>query len=283
MRPSGRRRWLSLSVETVLLGTLVCTAAIVFLPSCSRSRAQARCIEKVAEVRNSLEKAGVTDGPLSANGQPGLPLGQEAWLEGLPQLERVKPELASWESIGGCGVGGSGGGDVRWIGRRAPGGRIETECLMSFSAGEDLKTGKINFKASGDVPGRFNIGLQVPYLYSRRHDADYEALIGYSKALVVSSMGDLNLLVSRKFGTSLSPTIVLAPRALPPRNIPLSRATSKNQSHCPSSAGRSVLLCMNVMYSIYLLLCGPSRSLRLCVDSLPLCPPRLCGARISPH
>ncbi|HHN47292.1 MAG TPA: hypothetical protein ENN09_07605 [Planctomycetes bacterium] len=119
----------------------------------------------------------------------------------MPLLTTLKPETAAWASVGGCGVGGSGGGgSVRWIGRRVPGGRVETELLATYSAGDDLKTAKTNVKVTAEVPGRFNVGLQIPYLYSERRDADYEAMIGEERPLRVHELGDLNLLVSRKFG-----------------------------------------------------------------------------------
>src|SRR5262249_31536805 len=39
------------------------------------------------------------------------------------RLEHLSPLLASWETIGGCGAGGTGGvGTVKWIGRNTMGG-----------------------------------------------------------------------------------------------------------------------------------------------------------------
>lgn len=198
---SDRSRWVTVVIETVLFGALAGMVAIVFLPSCARSRTQARCLERVAEVRSVLEGVSTEQGTdYLTEGKPVARAGKDAQSMTLPPLATIEPTTSSWASIGGCGVGGSGGGDIRWIGRRAPGGLIETECLVSYSAGEDLKTTKVSFKASGDVPGRFNIGLQVPYLYSRRYDSDYVLFSGIDEDLVVSSMGDLALLVSRKFG-----------------------------------------------------------------------------------
>jgi hypothetical protein len=117
--------------------------------------------------------------------------------ESLLDVRRPAPELASWGDFGGCGVGGGGaGGGIRWIGRRSGGGYVEMEMLGSISDGEDLSSRSLQFKATGDVPGRLNVGIQVPYLSNVRHDENFPG--GYD--LETDGLGDLSLLISRKFG-----------------------------------------------------------------------------------
>ncbi|MBN1809897.1 MAG: hypothetical protein JW909_12590 [Planctomycetes bacterium] len=157
----------------------------------------ARASVVTAETR---EPAVVTEAAVSRGIGGLLAAGRVSAPEDLP-WRPGEPEPAAWESIGGCGVGGSGGaGDVRWVGRRVPGGRIEPEATISYSAGEDLETARLSFKITSQLPNRFTIGLSVPYLYSERWDSDYELLVGEHRPLRVSSLGDVSLLASRKFG-----------------------------------------------------------------------------------
>jgi hypothetical protein len=50
------------------------------------------------------------------------------------RVERLEPVLASWQDVGGCGVGGGPGavrGGVRWIGRNVTGGLVGFEAITS--------------------------------------------------------------------------------------------------------------------------------------------------------
>ncbi len=175
------------TAEVLVFGAAAACLVATLLPDARRGCERARRTRWVRNVREAARGGG----PAQGSGA-----GEE-----LLFLDAVGVELASWGNIGGCGVGGGGGGGgVRWIGRRSPGGQVEVECVISHASGEDLKTTKLDLKVSGDVPGRFNVGVSVPYLHSVRHDPDYEDATGRDDPLKVDSWGDLSLLVSRKFG-----------------------------------------------------------------------------------
>ena len=186
-----RARWVSRGIEALLIGAVAAVLVVILLPTVRRGRERARRSAWIEDVRSGFE------GARSAAARSAFRRSSGAYPESLLRLDAVEPELASWGNIGGCGVGG-GGGDVRWIGRRSPGGRVETEFLISYAAGEDLQTTKYTFRVSGDLPGRFNVGLQLPYLHSLRRDENY--FVDPDEQMVVDSWGDLSLLVSRKFG-----------------------------------------------------------------------------------
>ena len=183
-------------VEIAAAGVAVAFLAAILFPVVSR------CIErssKLARVDALMERA-------SFDGRTPAPA------DLLLSLDPVEPEIASWGNIGGCGVGGGGGGGgARWIGRRTGGAPIEFEALGSHSAGEDLTSNSITFKVTGDVPGRLNVGFQVPYLANgKRLDP---APPGVPDPIKTFGFGDLTLLASRQFGmegdTSASITLGL--------------------------------------------------------------------------
>ena len=185
-----RSRWVSLGSEALLIGAVAAALVVILLPTVRRGRERARRLDWIEDVRSGF------DGARNAAARTALRHGSGAYPESLLRLDAVEPELASWGNIGGCGVGG-GGGEVRWIGRRSPGGRVETELMISHAAGEDLQTTKYTLRVSGDLPGRFNVGLQLPYLHSVRRDDSFS---DPDQPMIVDEWGDLSLLLSRKFG-----------------------------------------------------------------------------------
>ena len=56
-------------------------------------------------------------------------------------LESPVEVSTPWESIGGCGAGGSGGGSgdgIKWIGQGVSGGYLETEVFTKYSVGQNF-------------------------------------------------------------------------------------------------------------------------------------------------
>ena len=171
-------------VRTVDVAAILALGAAVgalFLPCAARAFARASARSRVRE----------------------LSLGRDCapWRVSRDALLGVRPsgsELVTWGNVGGCGVGGTGGGGgIRWIGRRSGGAPVEVELLANVSRGEDLTSTSTSLKVTGDVPGRFNLGVQVPYVDNTRHVDDFW---GGEADLSVSGLGDASLLISRKFG-----------------------------------------------------------------------------------
>ena len=107
--------------------------------------------------------------------------------------------LASWESVGGCGAGAAAGSGaaVRWIGRGVSGGLVHVQCQASYLAvGAGRRNLSTTVQIAHDFTDRWTAGVLIPYLYKERasfprHDLN----------LVNQGLGDVGLMVSRKFGS----------------------------------------------------------------------------------
>jgi hypothetical protein len=184
-------------VEIAAAGVAVAFLAAILFPVVSRSIERSSKLARIDALTERASFDGRTPAPTDL----------------LLSLDPVEPELASWGNIGGCGVNGAGGGGgARWIGRRTGGAPIEYEALGSHSAGEDLTTNSITFKVTGDVPGRLNVGFQVPYLANSKHP-EPPVPPGMPDPIRTFGFGDLTLLATRQFGmegdTSASITLGL--------------------------------------------------------------------------
>jgi hypothetical protein len=133
------------------------------------------------------------------------------------RLRQLGPLLASWETIGGCGAGGASGVGVKWIGRNTTGGLFQDMVLnnMIFIP-PSLKPGQgaggfnyiLNLQIAKDFiadpwRGSWNFSVSLPYLY--KHYNNFLGLGPISNA----GIGDINLFLSRKFGTDNSTTVTV--------------------------------------------------------------------------
>jgi hypothetical protein len=134
------------------------------------------------------------------------------------------PLLASWQTVGGCGAGSSGGAGaaVKWIGRSTTGGLFQTQIIGSYlhfgevhrepgEGGPNYSSAynlSLTAQVTRDLGEKWNVGVVVPYLY--KYYRDYGQLpVDVSNA----GIGDINLLLTRKLGpinaTSLSASVGL--------------------------------------------------------------------------
>ena len=72
-----------------------------------------------------------------------------------------------WESIGGCGAGGSGGGSgdgIKWIGQGVSGGYLEAEVFTKYSVGQNFSgvtmTPHLSFKPTWST----KVGVSIPWM-----------------------------------------------------------------------------------------------------------------------
>ena len=183
-----RKRAGEIAAETAalccVLGVLCSILGAVLSPLVRRSLERS---SRLARVEALVARAASEEGPVRSGGS------RE---ELLLRLDPLDAELTSWASIGGCGVTGGGGGGVRWIGRRSGGAPVEFELLDTLSSGEDLTSNSLTLKVTGDVPGRLNLGLSVPYVWNNRYDSDFPG----GKTIKLDGPGDVSLLVTRQFG-----------------------------------------------------------------------------------
>jgi hypothetical protein len=128
---------------------------------------------------------------------------------GLPR-ERPDTLLASWQSVGGCGAGSAAGiGGIKWIGRSVSGGLFNVQCQANYTK---LSSGYVyavqNQITTANAEG-WNFGAIIPYLYKYANNP-----LGLGFDLSNQGVGDVNLLVLRRFG-AIRATTVTASLGLP--------------------------------------------------------------------
>ncbi|HEY0713332.1 MAG TPA: hypothetical protein VGF45_11710 [Polyangia bacterium] len=133
--------------------------------------------------------------------------------------------LASWQTIGGCGAGGSGSGgsSIKWVGRNVSGGLfnvIQTSGythLYTDPNSQEFRSG-FNFSSttqvSSDITERWNAGVAIPYLYKVYRDFKPNPQLPKKKDIANRGVGDVSFLLVRKFG-AIKDTIATLSLGLP--------------------------------------------------------------------
>jgi hypothetical protein len=123
------------------------------------------------------------------------------------RVRRLGPLLASWETVGGCGAGGTGGAgaSVKWIGRNTSGGLFQWMTQGNYIHFADGYNYIISSQITRDLGQKWNVGFSVPYLY--KYYRDYLAL---PTDISNSGLGDVQLLVTRKLGRINSTSVTAA-------------------------------------------------------------------------
>ncbi|HEX3594896.1 MAG TPA: hypothetical protein VHU80_07340 [Polyangiaceae bacterium] len=115
------------------------------------------------------------------------------------RVTRLGPLLSSWETVGGCGAGSTGGtGVVKWIGRNTTGGLFQSITQFNyihFGNGYNLVATE---QVSRDINDQWNVGVFVPYVYKW-----YDNYLNLSPPIDLSNsgLGDINLLGTFRFGS----------------------------------------------------------------------------------
>ena len=125
------------------------------------------------------------------------------------RVRRLSPLLASWETVGGCGAGGSTStGAVKWIGHSTTGGLFQNITLLSYTGLENADNIALTTQFSGDLSDQWNVGVLFPFLYKQ-----YNSYMGLPIDISNAGLGDINLLGTFKFGpinaTSLTASLGL--------------------------------------------------------------------------
>lgn len=122
------------------------------------------------------------------------------------RIDRLEPVLASWQDVGGCGVGGgpsAGGGGVKWIGRSVTGGLVGLECITSSAFTEDGTAITMNLRPSTELANKWILGANVPFNL-KLHDVD---VYGDPKTAFLPGWGDISFDVTYKLGLTNSSRI----------------------------------------------------------------------------
>ncbi|HEX3698391.1 MAG TPA: hypothetical protein VH374_23665 [Polyangia bacterium] len=138
------------------------------------------------------------------------------------RTRRLGALLSSWQTIGGCGAGGSGSGAaIKWIGRNVHGGLFNvtetTGYLHLNPSPQDYDAGGYNLSSttqiSHDLNEKWNVGAIIPLTYKVYND--YRRVgMNPRRDVTNGGLGDASLLILRKLG-EINDTIVTLTVGLP--------------------------------------------------------------------
>ena len=87
------------------------------------------------------------------------------------RVQRLGPLLASWETVGGCGAGSTGGaGTVKWIGRGTTGGLFQDITQVNYIQLDNAYNAIVSKQLTTDINEIWNVGVFVPFVYKRYND-----------------------------------------------------------------------------------------------------------------
>lgn len=122
------------------------------------------------------------------------------------RVERLSPWLASWETIGGCGAGSTGGaGTVKWIGRNTTGGFFQDITQANYIQFGDGYNLIFTTQVTKDIDDRWNVGVLVPFAYKRYND-----YMGLPVDIANVGFADVNLLGTYRFGSIRDTSLTLS-------------------------------------------------------------------------
>ncbi len=126
------------------------------------------------------------------------------------RVEQLEPLLATWETIGGCGVGGGGassaGGGVKWVGRNVTGGLLDLQCIGSTTVLDNGTATVINLRPGMAMGDKWNFAFNVPMVHKTQDDLD---VFGEEKSASITGYGDISLELTRKLGITNSSNLTL--------------------------------------------------------------------------
>jgi hypothetical protein len=108
------------------------------------------------------------------------------------------PLLASWETVGGCGAGSTGGaGTVKWIGRGTTGGLFTEITQFNYVHLDNAYNAIGSEQLTTDINEVWNVGVFVPFVYKR-----YNNYMMLQSPVDISNggIGDISLLGTFRFG-----------------------------------------------------------------------------------
>ncbi len=145
------------------------------------------------------------------------------------RVARLAPVLASWQDVGGCGVGGApgvAGGRVKWIGRSVTGGRVDFECITSAAFVDNGQTLTVNFRPSTELANKWILGADLPFLIKLQEVAVNES----ERHATLAGLGDPSFDVTYKLGLANASRVTLS------LTVPVCPNSSRRTSSCLAGA-----------------------------------------------
>ena len=140
-----------------------------------------------------------------------------------------------WESIGGCGAGGSGGGSgdgIKWIGQGVSVGYLEAEVFTKYNVGQNFSALSVNPHFSIKPTWDTKVGVSIP-LMSHQGEVQYRS----NRAPVDRStggLGDISFDFSKTIGSGGAASLS-ASLTIPTGQYDIKRGTDASKEILPSS------------------------------------------------
>ena len=107
-----------------------------------------------------------------------------------------------WQSIGGCGAGGSGGGSgdgIKWIGQGVSGGYLETEVFTKYNVGQNFSALTLTPHFSIKPTWSTKLGVSIPFV---SHQGEVQYRSNQSPAdRSTGGLGDISFDFSKTIGS----------------------------------------------------------------------------------
>ena len=140
-----------------------------------------------------------------------------------------------WESIGGCGAGGSGGGSgdgIKWIGQGVSGGYLETEVFTKFNSGQNFSALTLTPHFSVKPTWSTKLGVSIPFV---SHQGKVQYLSNQSPTdRSTGGLGDISFDFSKTIGSGGAASLS-ASLTIPTGQYDIKRGTDAGQEILPSS------------------------------------------------
>lgn len=140
-----------------------------------------------------------------------------------------------WESIGGCGAGGSGGGagdGIKWIGQGVSGGYLEVEAFTKYTVGQNFSGVTLTPHLSMKPTWSTKLGVSIPWM-SHRGEVQYRTnQVPADRS--TGGLGDVSFDFSKTIGSGGAASLS-ASLSLPTGQYDIKRGTDAAQLILPSS------------------------------------------------
>lgn len=140
-----------------------------------------------------------------------------------------------WESIGGCGAGGSGGGagdGIKWIGQGVSGGILEVEAFTKYAVGQNFSGVTFTPHLSMKPTWSTKVGLSIPWM---SHSGEVQYRTNQIPAdRTTGGLGDLSFDFSKTIGSGGAASLS-ASLSLPTGQYDIKRGTDAAELILPSS------------------------------------------------
>lgn len=140
-----------------------------------------------------------------------------------------------WQSIGGCGAGGSGGGSgdgIKWIGQGVSGGYLETEVFTKYNVGQNFSALTLTPHFSIKPTWSTKLGVSIPFV---SHQGEVQYRSNQSPAdRSTGGLGDISFDFSKTIGSGGAASIS-ASLSIPTGQYDIKRGNDAAQEFLPSS------------------------------------------------